>query len=518
MAVNNGTILISNQDLPKVSGFYDRNILFVGIQNQSGSANNFELKKNILSKNQIGDFFAKNSHIAQGLNYAVNFANKFNFGGNQLKINAVGIEDAGVLALANITISGTAIETKTALVYCGNSKAPKKLIISKGDTSVNVISKLKALFDIDIELFFSSAIDGANSSKLNLTASVSGTWANYVLINILNLASGIAITTLNQFSGGTYSITSLVNLKTAIAKEKFDLIVIEKDIFDLDGSLIEFFEDRSLMIRNENLKSDVLFADVDNTEANILNTLEQNQFGRCLALKKSYSLPFLILSDLAVMMEGLLVKSFKTNQISIATIDGGVYQANAPITDLRSNVIDGLFSEEIFTNEEYLSLNAKGFLTLEVNNNNLAIFTGNKSMYIKDANGEINPLSRITDQVKKGIIIKEFFSVIKTFKNKSLVDAKTENNPHHITRGEIESALLNIIDELAGQKEVDNNGLVEKIDYRIIQDAPGVVKTMKDVIRFKVASLVPSRNVDLEALTIYNIIIENVGLSLYHTN
>lgn len=518
MPVNDGTILISNQDLPKVSGYYDRNILFVGIKNDSGSANDFELKKNILSKEQVASFYAKNSHIAQGLNYAVKFANNFNFGDNQLKINAVGIEDAGTQATANLTLSGTALETITTLVYCGNSKAPKKLTISKGDTSVNVITKLKALFDTDLELFFSSAIDGSNTSKLNLTASVSGTWANYVLINILNLPSGITISSLNQFSGGTYSITSLTNLKTAILKEKFDLIVIEKDIFDIDSSLVEFFEDRNLIVRNKNLVGDVLFADVNNTAGSIVNDLKQKQFGRGLALKKSYTLPYLTLSDLSVMMEGILVKDFKTNQISIATISGGVYQANAPISNLRSNVIDELFDEEVFTDDEYISLNQKGFLTLERNDNNLAIFTGNKSMYILDANGDENSLSRITDQVKKQIIVKEFFEVIKTFKNKSLVDQKTENNIYHITKEEIESSLLNVVDLLAGYKEADKSGIVEKIDYKIVQDFPNVIKTMKDVIRNKVARLVPARSIDLDALAIYNIIIENVGMNLYHTN
>lgn len=518
MAVNNGTVSVSNQDLSSQSGYYDRNILFVGIKATGGTADSFELKKNILSVNEVNTFYSRSSHIAQGLKYAVNFANQYNFGDNNLKINAVGINQVGTKATASHTFTGTATEEKIIKIYAGDKINYKTLTIKVGDAASDIATNLTALLNADLDLFFVAAVDGVDDTKVNLIASVEGSWCNYVKIKITDLPAGITCNTV-QFTGGNYTgLSNLTALKTAIEKDLFDLIVIEKDLLDLDTSLKTFLDTRATLLRNQNLIGQVLFATINNTASSISNSYSYNQWGISVVKKSSYTLPFLLLADIAAMKEGRLVEGFRASKISTLESNGGVRHANAPINEIRLNVENEIFSDEQFTDEELITLNANGFLTIEENENKLAILTGNQSMYILDANGNPTSLSRITDFEKKELASREFFETIKTFKNKTLV-ATIVNPEHDITKQQIASKLKEVIATCTGKKTyIDINGNYQDVSYGIFQNSAQNIQIMEDVIDASVNKLSVGRSINLEAQSILNIIIENVGLNNLFTN
>lgn len=514
-AVNNGTVKVDVATLPKQQLPYNRNILIIGIKDTTGTAGNLELKKNITSLTNIRNYFGRGSHIASGLEYAVDFANKYNFGEFSLQVSGLGIDSVGTASAGAIKLDGTATEDGVIEFICGSQLKRKSISVVSGDTAEDVIVKIKAVLDADLDLLFTSAVDDSDVEKLNLTARQRGKFLEKITLKINNLPAGITLHTLTQFTGGNYTGINLSALKTAIEDEEFDSIVIEKDIFDADASLVAFFEDRVKSQTNFYSMGQVIFCDVNSTEGSITNSLKDKTFGISLALKQTYELPFKLATEIACMKEGRLVEGFSQNAVNLMTSRGGVAYANLPFTGIRSALINTVdFS--IFNKTEQASLNTKGFLTLEMNNNGLAIYTGNQAMSIEDVDGNESNFKNITDFEKMGLTVRQIFVVGNSYLNKSLkgniVDVRFD-----ITRDTIKGDLQGLIRSLGGSLELvdENSGLVKSFQYGILTNDATTIQSMDSVIDENVNKLVlNSKTIVIDILSILTEIINEVGFTV----
>lgn len=514
-AYNNGGVKIFNTLLSSPAGLYSRNILFVGIKDVAGTSGDFELQKDITSKNTANTLFGRNSHIMQGIRPALDFL-IYNSGEDRLTVNAVGIDSIGTQATANILFGGATTEAGTIKLYVGDSKNPKTLAIASGQTSAQVASAVNTLINDDLDLFFTSAVNGGDANQVDFTAASKGTFANYISIAVEDLPAGLTATP-TQFSGGDYTgllASAFDALKNNIANDIFHTIVIEKDLLDIDSTLKDYFDNRALIVDKKVLIGQVLFADIDATFSNITNDYKTNTWGVMYIAPLLYQNPYVMLSDIACMKEGRLVVGFAMNKIvsNIDATSGGPARTNIPINNMRLNTIDTLRPEEQFSRDEIIEAKAKGMSPIETNDNGLAILTGNQSTYIEDAQGNTPSLNRITSFEKIGLATTDLYNRLTNYIDKVLVASLTEGaTESQFTKEDLESDLHDWVDSMAGIKETQAvTGVITRITFAIFPNDPILVQTMKDAISRSVKKLQAGRTLQIETLGTIASIVENI--------
>jgi len=515
LAQNDGKVIVNRVDLPKPIKPFDRKMLFVGIKDSSGTATELELKKDITSILKVREFFGRGSHIASGLEYAVNFANTYSGNSYKLRVSGIATNNAsGTQSTGSIELDGTATAEGTISFKCGSQKNIKTISVLVGETATAIIAKIETILNADLDLLFTSEVDGVNDKKLNLTANQKGKFLETTKLAISGLPAGITLTALTQFTGGAYTdLTNLTALKTAIEDEEFDLIVFEKDLFTIDNSLIDFFNTRALIQDNLFTKGQVLFADVNSTETNITNSLKQKVFGVSLAIKETYELPYRLITEVACKKEIRLVLGSLQNAVNIMQSAGGVKHSTRGFTGVRSGLID-VVDFAIFNKAEQKSLNEKGFLTLEMNENGLAIYTGNRSMYIEDENGNPTQFNEINDFEKMSFFMRQFFDLAKTYKHKTLKGVVVDPE-FDLSKAVIKGDCERLIDQMGSFVEyVSASGLIEKIQFGIITNDETTKETMKNKINESVDNLqLNSKVVELDILGIIVQAIETIGFT-----
>jgi|LauGreDrversion4_2_1035121.scaffolds.fasta_scaffold85833_2 hypothetical protein len=454
MPVNAGKISVAKFDeiLPITN--YSKRILFVGTKESSGTATNFELKENIRSLKNVETFYGKASHIAQGLKYAVLFNENRAAGEDSLFINAIGINPVGVKATATIAFSGTtATDTQTALFSAIKEYEKKTFTVNKGDTPAMVATTLNTVINNDTSLPFVSVVH--SNTSLNLTATCEGSFLNYVKLLIENLPTGITAAITN-FANGSYSgLSDLTNLKNAIINKKFDFVVIEKDLFEVDSSLKTFFDNRMNLIQNIDQQGLVLMSQVSENINSFVNNYSTNQFAIILAQYRTYTLPYILLAELACKIAGSLVRNYLVSDYMVSSDGlGGPVHANKAINEIKVDTV--LKLEATFDNDNMEALFTRGFLTIENNQNNqFAIITGNISTYTVTNQGTVPALNRINDLIRKMIGTSLGFEAVKPFMNKMVKLGSKTNLDYDITTDEIIATCTNVITVLQ-YRDVNN--------------------------------------------------------------
>lgn len=510
MAVNAGNISVLTQDVEQNITNYSKRVCVVGIKSTAGASANFGVVKNIRSVSTVNEQFGRNSHIAQSLKTLVEFNANRALEEHNLFIDAVGINQIGTKATGSIVLSGTATEDKDCLITITNEYEKKLLSIRSGQTATQIIAELHAILSADLNLCVVSEIDGVDNTKLNLTATNEGSWANHINIVIENLPSGIT-QTITQLTGGNYTgLNDLTNLKNAINDIHYHAILIEDDFFTIDPSLRAFFDTRATKAINK-VKAGLVYTYKHARTNDITGFINNDLTGQYLVSCAMYNiktLPSIILAnEILGRYYGAMVKGYDTSDyLTVHAGRGTPANANLPLNEFRLNTIYAL--KENFSEEKLVILKERGFLTIENSDSGTyAQFTGNMSMYQETIGGQKPTLNRINDVVRKQIAMELFFNASKLFKNK--VVRTTKVHDFDITKESIKLTYEEILNLLAGKSRVDN------IVYGYYQDNEASLQRAMTKISASIDNQVlDGRTVAVETLNEIAKTIENVITTL----
>lgn len=170
-------------------------ILYIGQQN-GGTATSEVLVKDIGTSGEENALFGQKSMLA----YAIREARKLN---SVTRIDAIPFVDdvGGSQATAAIDFTGTATENDTVnVVVQSKTNFLFKVDVSIGDTASEVAIAVAAAINANADILVTAI---PTSTVVDLTSVHTGTWNNFISLRVESLPTGITVSTLTAFSGGT---------------------------------------------------------------------------------------------------------------------------------------------------------------------------------------------------------------------------------------------------------------------------------------------------------------------------
>lgn len=195
-------------------------ILLMGQRLSSGSVAEL-IPTPITNKKQGEAYFGRGSQLAAMIN-ALKDANGY----TECWAVAINEDVAGNAAAGAITVGGAVTQTGTLYIYIGGARVKVAVVASEATTAT--ATKIAAAINAKTDLPVTAAVDGENTSKVNITCRWKGVSGNYIDIRLNyyqgeRTPSGMTIT-ITDMTGGT-SNPDIDDILAAIGDEQYHTII-----------------------------------------------------------------------------------------------------------------------------------------------------------------------------------------------------------------------------------------------------------------------------------------------------
>lgn len=526
MALN---VLLKEKESKVVSN-YSPNILYIGIKSAIGTATSGQLKDGILNKEEAEDFFGRTSHIYQPLQTAFDLIKDRFLGNDSVEISAIGFDEnvAGVKATANITVTGSATETKTIKVILVSAKYYTfNIEVATGDLQGTIAQKIVDEINANISIPVVASINGVNTNQIDLVSTFKSNIGNQFHIEIDGTIQGSSFV-ITEFTGGT-TTPDISIIKTLLVDKQYNYIVIDNQFLEADSTIREFFTNEARINRPNDNVAGILFTTITDTYANhhtnlpLLNTIKCNGV-------------FTVATDNSTLSKGNYTKEFEDNITSAFVVEQALtYTPEANVNDFMQNSVTGLGSPSNlpvattdtimlnlvrrldknngFSFDENKQLQKDGAIILDIDKRTLNWYVANNTTtYLKQSTGADADITDISQWVSF-LFMKSFFyeNCKLRFKKTTMTSGQAVVNTQQMTIEDVKTYLMSLVNTLATE---DENGVV----IGIIRNDPVLLQQMEDYIDKKLVFIFKSGKIQGEILPYMVQAIKDITLTIIQSN